>query len=138
MDTVLKVRKREEDRAQQKFMEAMAQQHDAENNLASARDKQHAIVTMLETKQQEGILAVELRYFEEKIEYNYTQIERLLQSVQEKKQIAERKRKTLVKKSQEYNMLKTLKEKQNRAWNTYLEKKEAAMLDEIAILHHNR
>ena len=34
--------------------------------------------------------------------------------------------------------LKTLKEQQNKAWNKYLEKKEAAMLDEIAILHHNR
>jgi flagellar FliJ protein len=138
MDTVLKVRKREEDLAQQKFMQAMDLQRDTENILSSAKNNQQTIITMLEKKQQEGILAMELRRFEEKIEYNYKQIETLLQSVQEKKKITEKKREALVKKSQEYNMLKTLKEKQNRAWEKYLEKKEAAMLDEIAILHHKR
>jgi flagellar FliJ protein len=138
MDTVLKVRKREEDLAQQKFMQAMDLQRDTENILSSAKNNQQTIITMLEKKQQEGILAMELRRFEEKIEYNYKQIETILQSVQEKKKITEKKREALVKKSQEYNMLKTLKEKQNRAWEKYLEKKEAAMLDEIAILHHKR
>ncbi len=138
METVLKVRKREEDLAQQKFMQAVDLQRDAENILASARDNQQNIITMLGKKQQEGILAMELRRFEEKIEYNYKQIETFLQSVQEKKKTTEKKREALVKKSQEYNMLKALKEKQNRAWDKYLEKKEAAMLDEIAILHHKR
>ena len=138
MDTVLKVRKREEDLAQQKFMQAMDLQRNAENTLAFAKEKQQSIITMLAKKQQEGILATELSRFEDKIEFNYTHIESLRQSVEEKKKISEKKRQALVKKSQEYNVLKTLKEQQNRAWNKYLEKKEAAMLDEIAILHHNR
>ena len=138
MDTVLKVRKREEDLAQQRFMQAMDLQRNAENALAFAKEKQQAIITMLGKKQQEGILATELSRFEDKIEFNYTHIESLRQSVEEKKKITEKKRQALVKKSQEYNVLKTLKEQQNRAWNKYLEKKEAAMLDEIAILHHNR
>lgn len=138
MDTVLKVRKREEDLAQQRFMQAMDLQRNAENALAFAKEKQQAIITMLGKKQQEGIFATELSRFEDKIEFNYKHIESLLQSVEEKAKITEKKRQALVKKSQEYNVLKTLKEQQNRAWNKYLEKKEAAMLDEIAILHHNR
>lgn len=138
MDTVLKVRKREEDLAQQRFMQAQEQLHNAEVQLASAKDKQKDLITMLSQKQQKGILVVELSIFEEKIAYNYEYIDILFKAVLKKKELTENKRQVLVKKSQEYNMLKTLKEQQNNAWNKYLEKKEAAMLDEIAILHHNR
>lgn len=138
MDTVLKVRKRAENLAQQKFMQALELQHNAEVQLASAKNKQKNIIALLSQKQQAGLLVMELSRFEEKIAYNYEHIDTLFQRVLEKKKNTKKERHVLVKKSQEYNMLKTLKEQQNNAWKKYLEKKEAAMLDEIAILHHNR
>ncbi len=61
-----------------------------------------------------------------------------------KKQLAKRKQQVtvcqneLLKKSRERQVMKKLKEKQNTAWKQYLNKKEAAMLDEIAIIYHNK
>jgi flagellar FliJ protein len=138
MDTVLKVRKREEDFAQQKFMQALEQQQKVENNLLSCKEKQNATIQLLAQKQQQGLIAVEMARFENKIEFNYRQINSLANLLQEKKQFTEKKRKILVQKSQEHKILETLKEQQNKNWDKYIEKKEAAMLDEIAILHHGR
>ncbi len=138
MDTVLKVRKREEDFAHQKFMQAIEQQQKVENNLLRCKEKQNATIQLLAQKQQQGIIAVELGLFEDKIEFNYRQINSLITLLQEKKQFTEKKRKFLVTKSQEHKILETLKERQNSAWAKHIAKKEAAMLDEIAILHHGR
>ncbi len=138
LDTVLKVRKREEDFSRQTFMQALEQQQKVENDLLILKDHQNKTILILEQKQQEGILAVELGRFEKKIEYTYKQIETQMQLLQEKKEIVIKKRKILIKKSQEHNILEKLKEQQNKAWARHIEKKEAAMLDEIAILHHDR
>jgi flagellar export protein FliJ len=58
--------------------------------------------------------------------------------LQEKIKIVESKRSNLITKSRDHKVLQALKEKQNKTWTKYLEKKESNMLDEIAILHHTR
>lgn len=58
-------------------------------------------------------------------------------SLSEKK-IVKQKRGLLLKKSKEHKILAKLKENQDSAWKDYQNKKEAAMLDEIAVLHHEK
>lgn len=119
-------------------MQALAVQNEVENKLLNARIKQQEIIQILEKKQLQGILAVELGRFEESISYSRGEIKSLQQLLLEKKEICENKRTHLIKKSRDYKVLQELKERQNSAWKKYIDKKEANMLDEIAILHHER
>ena len=138
LDIVLKVRKRKEDLAQQKFMQALAVQKEVEEKLFTTRIKLQEVIQILEIKQQEGILAVELGRFEESITYAHGEIHSLEQLLHEKKKTSKNKRNQLIKKSRDYKVLQELKERQNKTWKEYIDKKEANMLDEIAILHHDR
>ncbi len=138
LDIVLKVRKRKEDLAQQKFIQALAVQKEVENKLSTTRTKLQEVIDLLEIKQHEGMLAVELGRFEESITYTHGEIKSLRKLFREKKKISENKRNRLIEKSRDYKVLQELKERQNKAWKQYIDKKEANMLDEIAILHHER
>jgi flagellar FliJ protein len=44
----------------------------------------------------------------------------------------------LIKRSKERKVMEKLKTRQNQAWRAHLDKKEAAMLDEIAVIFHER
>ena len=138
LDVVLKIRKRKEDLAQQKFAKALAELKQIDQMLNTANNKLQEMISLLESKQQHGILAVELDIYDKAIRSSRTEIESLGQRRREKQQICDNKRKHLVAKSRDHKMLETLKEHQNRTWKQYQDKKEANMLDEIAILHHNR
>lgn len=138
LHAVLKIRKRKEDLAQQKFMRALAEYQDIERKLQQVQQQQTATIALLEQKQQEGILAVDLERFEESIQYKHQEIKSIEKLLQEKKQICENKRRHLLAKSREYKVLQALQEKQDLTWRRYIDKKEANMLDEIAILHHGR
>jgi len=138
LDVVLKIRKRKEDLAQQKFAKALAELKQIDQMLNTANNKLQEMISLLESKQQHGILAVELDIYDKAIRSSRTEIESLGQRRREKQQICDNKRKHLVAKRRDHKMLETLKEHQNRTWKQYQDKKEANMLDEIAILHHNR
>lgn len=138
LHAVLKIRKRKEDLAQQRFMRALAECKDIETKLLQARQRLAETIAVLEQKQQIGILAVELERFEESIQYKSHEIKAIAKLLQEKKQICENKRKHLLAKSREYKVLQALQERQDLTWRRYIDKKEANMLDEIAILHHGR
>ncbi len=138
LDVVLKIRKRKEDLAQQKLMKAISEQKAIENKIKIAALKQHKIIQLLQVKQEEGMLAIELGLFEERIDFVNSEIKSFHKLLKEKKQIVKNKRKHLLVKSKDHKVLKTLKYNQNLTWKQYLDKKEANMLDEIAILHHNK
>jgi len=138
LDSVLKYRKRQESMAQEKFIQAKADAEMAFQALEEAKNALGNLINTLEEKQISGILAMELARFEERIQYARDQIELLKVSYQKKKKIVKDKRLLLLEKSRNYKVLDTLKEQQNRTWKNYLDKKEAAMLDEIAILRHDR
>ena len=138
LDIVLKIRKRKEDLAQQKFANALAELKQTDQMLIIARKKQQEMISLLEAKQQHGIIAFELDIFDKAIIASHSEIKSFEQYRREKQQICDNKRKHLVAKSRDHQMLQTLKERQNSAWKRYQDKKEANILDEIATLHHNR
>lgn len=138
LDVVLKVKKRKEDLARQKFMKAVAEQKHIEDKVDKTKNKQQKLIRLLEEKQAMGMLAVELGMFEERIIFTNKELLSLHKLLQEKKQLVRNKREHLLSKSKEHKAMKTLKQNQNQIWKQYLAKKEANMLDEIAILHHHK
>jgi len=138
LDIVLKIRKRKEDLAQQKLMQALSKQKDIEENIKTAQIELLDLTRLLGKKQQQGMLATELSLFEERIDFSNGTIKSLKKMLQEKKKIVANKRKHLIAKSRDHKVLQALKDNQNKTWKQYLDKKEANMLDEIAILHHSR
>jgi len=138
LDSVLNFRKLQENLAQEQLVQATRAAESVAKNLEAAKLEQKHLILTLEKKQKKGLLVLEQARFEERIQYGRTQIQLLKNALAEKNRIAQKKRNNLIKKSKEFKILDTLKEQQNKAWKDYLEKKEATMLDEIAILHHDR
>ena len=138
LNSVLKFRKRQENLAQEQFIQARIAAESAEKELNTAKIEQENLIHALETEQEKGLFVQDLARFEDRIQYGKRQIQLLRKNVQKKNDITQRKRKHLIEKSKEFKTLDSLKEQQNKIWNDYLEKQEAAMLDEIAILHHDR
>ncbi len=138
LDSVLNFRKLQENLAQEQLVQATRAAESVAKNLEAAKLEQKHLILTLEEKQKKGLLVLEQARFEERIQYGRTQIQLLKNALAEKNRIAQKKRNNLIKKSKEFKILDTLKEQQNKAWKDYLEKKEATMLDEIAILHHDR
>jgi len=138
LDSVLKFRKRQENLAQEQFVQARIDAERAVKELKAAESTQENLIRDLEIEQKKGLLVQDLARFENRIQYGKNQIELLQKNCQKKDAVTQRKRKYLIEKSTEFKTLDSLKEQQNKTWNDYLEKQEAAMLDEIAILHHDR
>ncbi len=124
--------------AQQKFIQATIDAEKAFKDLETARKTLSQLILTLEEKQKLGILVLELARYEERILYGRTQIKQLKNTCEQKQNFAKRKKLELLEKAKDHKALNTLKEQQNRTWKLHLDKKEAAMLDEIAILRHDR
>lgn len=138
LNSVLKFRKRQENLAQEQFIQARIAAESAEKKLNTAKIEQENLIRALETEQEKGLFVQDLARFEDRIQYGKRQIQLLKNKLQEKNKVTQRKRQRLIEKSKEFKTLDSLKEQQNKTWKDYLEKQEAAMLDEIAILHHDR
>lgn len=138
LDSVLKFRKRQENLAQEQFVQARIAAENAEKKLENAKIKQEKLINDLQTEQKKGLFVHDLARFEDRIQYGKRQIQLLKKNLQKKNDVTQKKRRHLIEKSKEFKTLDSLKEQQNKSWKNYLEKQEAAMLDEIAILHHDR
>jgi flagellar protein FliJ len=138
LDSVLKFRKRQEDLAQEQFIRKRLAAAKAADNLENAKRTLTILINSLEAKQIQGITVNELSRYEGRIDFMQTQIKELQKTLIRKQKAAEQNRLKLLEKIKEHKTLTTLKEQQNKNWKDYLDKKEAAMLDEIAILHHDR
>jgi flagellar FliJ protein len=138
LETILKHRKRQENLAQERLVQAQLAFNRAVETMDEVKRDLTGLILLLEKKQLEGIYAKDLEQFEERILYCREQLVLQKKNVSEKQKILENRRLMLLNRSRDHKALDTLKEKQNLAWRTYLDKKEAAMLDEIAILRHDR
>ncbi len=138
LGTILKFRKQQEDLARQKFVVAQLEEKKVQQTLHTLQQELNALIQSLEIKQERGIVAVELARYEERITYLRQQIILTNRELDSKKKMVQQEKSFLLKKSKEHKVLEKLKENQNMAWKNYQNKKEAAMLDEIAVLRHER
>ena len=138
LDSILKFRKREKDLALEKVVRAQLAAEQAAVTLKNAKREIGPLIIELETRQMDGIQVEELSRYEERIQYQRGKIITLEKNHISKQEIVQKKRLKLLEKVKDHKTLTALKDQQDRTWKEYINKKEAAMLDEIAILHHDR
>jgi flagellar FliJ protein len=138
LDAVLQHRKSLEDQAAYQLVKAREEERDAQRQL---NDEEETLKTLIETMAREqtlGIEVVKLAQFEQRIILIGNQVQALHALLQQKKEAVNRAQKYLIAKSKDRKIMETLQQKQNEAWQHYLNKKETATLDEIAVIFHNR
>lgn len=138
LNVVLDYRKRLEDQAKNKLFEARKEKEIIEEKIVLKKKAYQQILQTRDNIQQNGCQILDLITVEAKIDFTVKQIEELKIVLSNKEAYVQRAHQSLLKRSKEKKVLEKLKEKQNIEWRKYLNKKEAAMLDEIAILRHNK
>jgi flagellar FliJ protein len=136
LQTVLDYRKRLEDIAQHRFIEAKNIQATIQKKLNEEIDTLALFIDESEKLQAEGIGITELMRFEERIAAQESSIQAIKKNLTEKSALAKKAQQNLINRSKERQIMDQLKDTQDRAWQVYINKKEAAMLDEIATSRH--
>ncbi|MFH2123574.1 MAG: flagellar export protein FliJ [Pseudomonadota bacterium] len=138
LDTVLKHRKNLETQAIQRLVKARKEENIAQDKLKKEEDILAALIDTLSREQTLGIDVVKLVQFEQRITLIEQQVLVLRTILQQKKKAVNQAQEHLLSKSKERKIMETLQQKQDQAWQQYLNHKETAILDEIAVIFHGR
>ena len=136
LQTILDYRKRLEDIAQHRLIEAKKVQKTIEKKLSDETSALTLFINKTEELQTEGIGITELIRYEERIAAQKHNITAIKKNLSEKSELMRKEQYNLAHRCKERQIMERLKETQNKAWKSYLDKKEAAMLDEIATTRH--
>ena len=134
LDTVLNYRKRLEDVAKNRFFEAKKVYEIIQEKLISEKSNLTTVIFECEELQANGVEITKLILFEEKISTSQKNIQAIKKNIQEKLNLVDQEKTNLLQRSREYQVMERLKVEQNASWRQYLDKKEAAMLDEVAVM----
>jgi flagellar FliJ protein len=138
LHAVLKYRHQLENVALQSLHQALEVEARLREALVQAEAELTELYSGLEQDKNQGTTVDRLLLFDNRIELVKHQVE-LRQNDLEKQQVqVANKRQQLVKASKGRKIMEKLQEQQNAAYAKYLEKKELSMLDEIAVLSHER
>ena len=135
---MLDYRRRLEDQAINKLSEARKEKEVIEEKIVLKKKTYQNVLNNRDDIQKNGCSILELITVEAKIDFTIKQIQELETVLSNKEAYVQRAHQSLLKRSKEKQILEKLRDKQNIAWRKYLNKKEAAMLDEIAILRYNK
>lgn len=138
LDTVLQYRERLENLAQEALSKARREEDQVKQALDRQTEEYERLKTYIDRIQREGVTITELIGKEEHLAYIREGIKALQAELGKKQQGVKKAHRMLVEKSRDRQVMEKLKEKQNSAWKQYLNKKEAAILDEMAIMFHDR
>ena len=138
LDSVLNYRKRLEDIAKNRFYEAKKIHAIIQEKLISEKNTLTTVILECEELQINGVEITKLILFEEKISTAQKNIHAIEKNLLEKEKIVDQEKANLLMRSREYQVMERLKIEQNDSWHKYLDKKEAAMLDEVAIMRHGK
>ncbi len=143
LDTVLDYRKRLEDIAIQRLADAKRQEKIIQKKLDEDNRHLAALIKEIEQLQNETISILDLINFENRILFLRKNIHSVKTKLHEKSENRNKMQENLIEKSRDRQIMASLKDQQNRSWKKYLDKKEVAMLDEIAtikssLLRHSR
>ena len=138
LDTVLNYRKRLEDIAKNRLFEAQSELHKVQEKLTQEETSYAELIITLERRQTEGMEILDLIRYEDQILFTKNRIIAIKKTLAEKISRVAAEREHLIQRSKERKIMEKLKEKQNASWREHLDKKEAALLDEIAIIFHDK
>ncbi len=136
LQTVLDYRIRLEDMAQHRLIEVKKLKETIEKKLQAEVNALAIFIDETEKLQAEGIGITELIRYEESIAAKKDNIRAIKKNLTEKSSLIQIEQQNLLNRSRERQIMERLKYTQNKAWQNYLNKKEAAMLDEIATIRH--
>jgi flagellar protein FliJ len=137
LDNVLAYRRRLEDIAHHRFLEAQKVHRQVEEKLAEENSLLAELAGRSEYLQSEGMEITELIRYEERILQVKANTKAIAKTLAEKAEMVLHERQNLINRANERQIMERLKEQQNKAWAAFLDKKETAMLDEIALLRHD-
>lgn len=138
LDIVLNYRKRLEDVAKNRFFEAKKIHAIIQEKLICEKNNLTTVILECEELQVNGVEITKLILFEEKISVARRNILAIEKNVHEKLKLVDQEKTNLLQRSREYQVMERLKVEQNTSWRQYLDKKEAAMLDEVAVMRHGK
>lgn len=124
--------------AKNRFFEAQKIHDIIREKLVSEQNALSAITLQCQEQQAHGVEIGKLILFEDKISAARKNVLAIEKNLQEKARLVEQAKTNLLKCSREYQVMERLKHDQNASWQHYLDKKEAAMLDEVAIMRHGK
>ncbi|WP_028317404.1 flagellar export protein FliJ [Desulfobulbus elongatus] len=138
MHAVLNYRRQLEDAARQALHQALEAEARLQEALLRTEKELADLHADQRRDQEQGTTVDRLRLFASRIDLVHELIEsRRTELAKQQAQVA-KKRQVLVKRSKERKIMEKLQEQQDAAYAKFLEKKELAMLDEIAVLSHER
>ncbi len=136
LENVLRHRKRQEDLARNRFTEAKEVAEIASRRHREEKAKLVTLLQEIEEIQREGIEITMLIRYQDQVSQLEKNIAAIEKNLKEKENLMRQTQENLLLKTRERQIMDQLKEEQNRAWRKHLEKKEAMMLDEIAVMRH--
>jgi len=138
MQPVLRYRKQLEDEARQAFAASQEKEQEMAAEVRKLRKNLNRLRKECDQRQQQGTTVDILLLYANRITLEQERLLSMEEQLIRQREQVERRRKRLLHAQQEKKALEQLKLKQDLAYKRYLDKKEAAMLDEIAVLRHNR
>ncbi len=138
MHAVLKYRRQLEEVALQALHQALATEARLQEALLQAETELADLYADQQRDKEQGTTVDRLLLFEHRIEVVKRLVETRQSDLEKQQAQVASKRQQLVKASKGRKIMEKLQEQQNAAYAKYLEKKELGLLDEIAVLSHER
>jgi flagellar protein FliJ len=138
LNSVLKYRVQLEKIAKNRLYEAEKKRAEALLQLQQEETIFRTLISDLAGLQSQGMDVDEMIRYEERITLIKYEVNNLRTTLAEREKAVLVERENTLHKSKERKVMEKLKERQDIAWQQYLNKKEAAMLDEIAVIFHER
>ncbi|CAG37389.1 flagellar export protein FliJ [Desulfotalea psychrophila] len=138
LETVLSHRKRRKDATVTRLTTAEKNRTIIAEKLAEKEEGYRNFLQEIENIQLQGVNIERLIMYEGRADYIKHEIAEIKKTLLNKEKIVHQERKNLSHCAREHKIMCQLKEKQNLAWRQFINKKEAAVLDEIAIMRHSQ
>ena len=138
MHAVLGYRRRTEDTARQQLYQALEVEARLREALSQTQAEMVELIAGLNRDREQGTTVDRLLLYEYTLDLIKQQIAARRSDLEKHQVQVAMKRQQLIKASKDRKIMEKLQEQQNAAYKSFLEKKELAQLDEIAVLSHGR
>ncbi len=138
LHAVLKYRHQLEDQALQGLAQAMEVETRLRQAFNQVKEELAELYHDLQRDKEQGTTVDRLILFDQRIDLVKTQVAERRTALEKQQLQVNKRRQQLLKASKDRKVIEKLKEQQNAAYKHHLDKLEAGMLDEIAVLSHER
>lgn len=138
LHAVLKYRHQLEDQALQSLAQALEVETRLRQALHQVEEELAELYHDLQRDKEQGTTVDRLILFDQRIDLVKTQVAERRTALEKQQLQVNKRRQQLLKASKDRKVIEKLKEQQNAAYKHHLDKLEAGMLDEIAVLSHER